>query len=244
MSVEALLGSGRRLQVIPAVDVLGDEAVRLTQGDYGRVSVRAGDPVELVRRFAALRPPFLHVVDLQAARAGGVRPGYVARLAEVAGPVRLQVAGGVRSPEDALALVEAGAARVVVGTAAFAGPGALAPYVDALASRLVVAVDVRGGRLAVSGWRRETALGLEEAIERCGAAGVARLACTAIERDGTLTGPDLELLARARALTDLPLLAAGGIRCAADLDALEELGLEGAILGRALLGTRSAEPGE
>ena len=222
-------------ELVPAVDVLGDEAVRLERGDFSRVTLRAGDPVALVRRFATSRPPRIHVVDLAATRAGGVRPWLVAALVAEAAPVPVQAAGGVRSPADALALVEAGADRVVVGTAAFAGRDALAPYVEALGARLVVAVDVRGETVAVSGWEGSTGLGVDEAVDRCVAAGVPRLLCTAIERDGTMAGPDLALLARVRERSGLPVLAAGGISSEADLDALAELGLEGAVVGRALL---------
>src|SRR3990170_972580 len=222
-------------ELIPAVDVLGDEAVRLEQGDFARVPPRAGDRAELVRRFAEARPPRIHVVDLAAARSGGVRPHLVAALAAAAAPVPLQAAGGVRSPADALALVAAGADRVVVGSAAFAGPDAVRAYVETLGERLVVAVDVRGGVVAATGWESSTGLGVDEAIESCVAAGVARLLCTAIERDGTMAGPNLELLALVRRRSGLPVVAAGGIRSDDDLAALAALGIEGAVVGRALL---------
>jgi phosphoribosylformimino-5-aminoimidazole carboxamide ribotide isomerase len=230
-----LTNKNTSFQLVPAVDVLGGEAVRLERGVFERVSVRAGDPVELARRLAGARPPWLHVVDLEGARSGGARPELVAELAAAVAPVPVQAAGGVRSPDDALALVEAGAARVVVGTAAFSASGSLAPYVEALGGRLVVGVDVYDGRVAVAGWERSSGLGVEEAVETCVEAGVARLLCTAIERDGTLTGPDLGLLARVRELSGLPVLAAGGIRSWEDLDALADIGLEGAVVGRALL---------
>ena len=222
-------------QVIPAVDLLGDEAVRLERGDFSRVIARAGDPLTLVRRFAERRPPFIHLVDLAASRDGGVRPELVGALVAAASPVFVQAAGGVRSPGDAEALVAAGAARVVVATAAFAGPEALQPYVDALGERLVVAVDVRDGVVASAGWESSTGLGVDEAVDRCVAAGVSRLLCTAIERDGTMSGPNLELLARVQERSGLPILAAGGIGSQAHLDALAALGLEGAVVGRALL---------
>jgi phosphoribosylformimino-5-aminoimidazole carboxamide ribotide isomerase len=222
-------------QLVPAVDVLGGEAVRLERGAFERVGVRAGDPVELARRLAWTRPPWLHIVDLEGARSGGVRPKLVAEISAAVAPVPVQAAGGVRSPDDALALVEAGAARVVVGTAAFSAPGALVRYVEALGGRLVVAVDVRDGRVAVAGWERSSGLGVDEAVESCVEAGVARLLCTAIDRDGTLGGPDLGLLARVLGLSGLPVLAAGGVRSRDDLDALAGIGLEGAVVGRALL---------
>lgn len=221
--------------VIPAVDLLGDEAVRLEQGDFGRVSHRAGDPAALVARFAAAQPAMIHLVDLEGARSGRIRPGLVARLVEAAEGVPVQAAGGIRSPEDARALLRAGAARVVVGTAAFGVPDALERYATALGDQLVVAVDARAGRVALAGWERATEVDVEQAAKRCRSAGVQRLLCTAIERDGTMAGPDLDLLEHVLAWSGLPVLAAGGIRSQADLVALAGLGLEGAVVGRALL---------
>jgi phosphoribosylformimino-5-aminoimidazole carboxamide ribotide isomerase len=207
--------------------------VRLERGDFDAVTREAGDPVELARRFARRRPPLLHVVVLHAARDGGVPIGLTRRLAAAVAPVPLQLGGGVRSPADAFALIGAGAARVIVGTAAFEqGPEA---YVDALGDRLVVAVDVRDGEVRVRGWEYGSGLSVDEAVDRCIAAGVARLLCTAIERDGTLAGPDLELMRRVAHRFGGPVLAAGGVRGKEDLGALAALGLEGAVVGRALL---------
>lgn len=221
--------------VVPAVDLLGAEAVRLRQGDFDRVTVRAGDPVALVSRLTESAPPLIHVVDLEGARSGRLRPRLIARLVEAAGAVPVQASGGIRSVEDALRLLDVGAVRVVVGTAAFASAGALVRFADALGERLVVAVDARRGRLTVAGWERSTGLDAAEAAAGCAAAGVRRLLCTAVERDGTMSGPDLELLSRIREASDLPVLAAGGVRGESDLDDLASLGLEGAVVGRALL---------
>ena len=226
---------GNSFQVIPAVDVVGEEAVRLRQGDFARVVARAGDPSGLVARYAAARPPLLHLVDLDGARSGAIRPGLVGRLAQEAAPTPLQASGGIRSLADAQALLDAGAARVVVGTAALAGRRALAELAAGLGEALVVAVDVRAGKVAAAGWERETAVTPEDFAASCAEAGVPRLLCTAIERDGTLAGPDLALLERVRARSGLPVLAAGGIRSDADLDDLAALGVEGAVVGRALL---------
>lgn len=222
-------------QVVPAVDLLGEEAVRLEQGDFARVAARAGDPAALVARFAASSPPLVHVVDLEGARSGRIRPALVARLVAAAGRVPVQASGGVRTTADAEALLAAGAARVVVGTAAFAASDALARFVAALGERLVVAVDVRAGEVATAGWLGSSGLDAPEAARRCAAAGVERLLCTAVERDGTMAGPDLALLDTVAAASRLPVLAAGGVRSADDLERLAALGLEGAIVGRALL---------
>ena len=226
------------LQVLPAVDVLGEETVRLEQGSYDRVTVRAGDPAERARAFAEAGASLLHVVDLDGARTGRIRRVLVARLVEAAAPAVLQVSGGARSPGDVEALLAAGAERVVVGTAAFAAPGALAEYAGAFGERVLVAVDVRDGRVAVEGWRRETGLTAEDAAARCAEAGVARLLCTAVERDGMLRGPDVGLLHRVVDASGLPVLAAGGIASEDDLRAVANAGCEGAVVGRALLDGR------
>jgi phosphoribosylformimino-5-aminoimidazole carboxamide ribotide isomerase len=230
-----MTSDNKRLHVIPAVDVLADEAVRLERGDFGRVAVREADPAAVVRRFVDAGARLVHLVDLDGARSGQMRPDVVRRLAEAALPAAIQASGGVRSPADAERLLTAGAGRVVVGTAAFAERGALERYAAALGDRLVIAIDVRDGVVALGGWKRTTSMTAEQAAERCAEAGVPRLLCTAIERDGMLAGPDLALLTRVRTSSGLPLLAAGGIRSTADLDAIEAAGCEGAILGRALL---------
>lgn len=226
---------GERFQVIPAVDVLGDAVVRLERGEFDRVVAREADPVAFVERLVDAGARLVHVVDLDGARSGRSRPDLVRRLAAAAAPAVIQASGGVRSPADAERLLEAGAARIVVGTAAFAEAGALEQYATAFEERLVVAVDVRGGWIAVRGWTGQANVTVEEAADRCAAAGVRRLLCTAVDRDGTLAGPDVELLASVRDRSGLPVLAAGGVGSEADLTAIEEAGCEGAVIGRALL---------
>ncbi|HEY2074571.1 MAG TPA: 1-(5-phosphoribosyl)-5-[(5-phosphoribosylamino)methylideneamino] imidazole-4-carboxamide isomerase, partial [Gaiellaceae bacterium] len=200
--------------VIPAVDVLDGRAVRLERGAFDAVR-EAGDPFELARRFVESGPPLLHVVVLDAARDGGVPLELARRLVEAVAPVPVQLGGGVRSADDARALVGVGIERVIVGTAAFEhGPE---PYVAALGDRLVVAVDVRDGEVRVRGWEQGSGIAVDEAVDRCRLAGVARLLCTAIDRDGTMGGPDLELMKRVVDRFDGPVLAAGGVRSRDDL---------------------------
>ncbi|HZQ03674.1 MAG TPA: HisA/HisF-related TIM barrel protein [Gaiellaceae bacterium] len=218
------------IEVIPAVDVLGTEAVRLRQGDYGDVIERPGDPVALARSFAAAGAGRIHLVDLDGARSGRVRPELVREVAAVVAPARVQASGGIRTAADADALLAAGADRVVVGTAAFPDPG---PWAAALGERLVVALDVRHGLVRTAGWT-EAALPLADALARCREAGVGRLLCTAIDRDGTLAGPDLALVETV-AQAGAAVLAAGGIRSPEDVAALARAGAEAAVVGRALL---------
>jgi len=220
--------------VIPAVDVLGGRAVRLEQGDYGRVSLDGGDPLELVAAAARQRPPFVHVVALDAARDGGAPLELARDVVAAAAPVPVQLGGGVRSVADAVALADAGVARVLVGSAAF-GPIPLADFVAALADRLVVAVDVADGSVRTAGWLADSGLSTAEALARCAAAGVTRVLCTAISRDGTLSGPDLDLIREARANFAGEILAAGGIRDMRDIEAACDAGADGAVVGRAWL---------
>jgi phosphoribosylformimino-5-aminoimidazole carboxamide ribotide isomerase len=218
------------IEVIPAVDVLGEGAVRLHQGAYDEVVARAGDPVELARAFAEAGARRIHLVDLDGARTGRVRPALVRQVAAAVAPGELQASGGIRSLDDAYVLLDAGAGRVVVGTAAFPDP---APWTE-LGDRLVVALDVRDGEVRTAGWTEASGLTVDEAARRCRDTGVSRILCTAIDRDGTLAGPDLELVRRVAAM-GLAVLAAGGIRSSDDIAALAGAGAEAAVVGRALL---------
>lgn len=215
--------------VIPAVDVLDGRAVRLVQGDYNRVDVDAGDPLELVRRAASFSPPFVHVVALGSARDGGAPVELAEAVVAAATPVPVQLGGGARTLEDVAALRDAGVARVMIGTAAF-GAIPLREFGD-----VVVAVDVAGGIVRTRGWRESSGLTTAAALARCADAGVSKVLCTAVERDGTRGGPDLELLREARGLFDGELLAAGGIRDAADVEDVLALGVDGVVVGRAWL---------
>ncbi|HEX4525799.1 MAG TPA: HisA/HisF-related TIM barrel protein [Gaiellaceae bacterium] len=213
------------IEVIPAVDVLGEEAVRLHQGDYADVVERADDPVALARRWAAAGAARIHLVDLDGARSGRMRPELVARVAAIGLPV--QASGGIRSLADARVLLDAGADRVVVGTAAWPDP---TPWFE-LGEALVLALDVRDGQVRAAGWTESAGISFAAALELVGGR---RVLVTAIDRDGTLAGPDLELVSVAAA-AGARVLAAGGVRSPADVGSLAAAGAEAAVVGRALL---------
>lgn len=219
-------------EVIPAIDVLEGRVVRLSQGRREAVTIEGGDPVELARRFAAEGATRLHLVDLDGAFSGKPTLSLVERVAS-AGGLPLQVGGGYRSVEALESAFAAGAARVMVGTAALS-PAFLERAAPRFREGLVVAIDVRNGKVAVDGWTRASALTAAELARRCAEAGVARLLVTAAARDGSLAGPDLDLLAQVLPCR-LPVVAAGGIASTADLVTLRDLGCEAAVAGSALL---------
>jgi phosphoribosylformimino-5-aminoimidazole carboxamide ribotide isomerase len=217
------------IEVIPAVDVLGEGAVRLERGNYDSVVERAGEPLALAQRWVAAGARRIHLVDLDGARTGRVRPALVRTIAALGVPV--QASGGIRSLADARALLDAGADRVVVGTAAWPDP---APWFE-LGEALVLALDVRDGEVRTAGWTVGTGLRFADALTL---AQGQRMLVTAIDRDGTLAGPDVELVRQAVEAGGR-VLAAGGIRSVEDVAALAAAGAEAAIVGRALL----VEPG-
>jgi phosphoribosylformimino-5-aminoimidazole carboxamide ribotide isomerase len=217
------------MQVIPALDLLGNDAVRLEQGDFDRVIFR--QPIEeFMTRIVATSPPLIHIVDLEGARDGALRSEVVQRCAAVADGIPLQVSGGIRSVDAARSALDAGAARVIVGTAAWEGNDALQLFARTFGERLLVALDVADGRIAVRGWAASSGLSVEDALSLCVEAGVARLHVTAIDRDGTMRGPDLALYRRACS-SGIAVVAAGGIRDDDDVEALAEIGCEAAVMG-------------
>jgi phosphoribosylformimino-5-aminoimidazole carboxamide ribotide isomerase len=224
----------RELEIIPAVDVLAGRAVRLERGQPEHVTAEGGDPAALAQRWADDGATRIHLVDLDGAIVGKSDPALVARVAEIGVPV--QVGGGLRTLNALEAALEAGADRVIVGTAALQ-PGFLPAAVERFGEALVVAVDARDGRVAVEGWQRTVSDTPVEVARRYAAAGVIRILVTSANRDGTLAGPDLGLLGDILGIGP-PVLAAGGIGKLDDLVALRGLGCEAAVVGSALLHSR------
>jgi phosphoribosylformimino-5-aminoimidazole carboxamide ribotide isomerase len=221
--------------VIPAIDVLEGRCVRLSEGRRERVTIEGGDPGEAAARFAAEGAAWLHVVDLDGAFSGRPTPGLVEQVASAGVPV--QVGGGLRDADAMQAALDAGAARVIVGTVALSiGTGSSLCHMD---EQLIVAIDAKDGRVVTDGWVKETEVPARELAERCADAGVRRLLVTSTRRDGSLAGPDIELLADVLE-AGLPVLAAGGIASLEDLATLRDLGCEGAVVGSALWSGRFA----
>lgn len=227
--------------VYPAIDVRDGRVVRLRQGDYAQETRYSTDPLALAKQYAQAGAQCLHLVDLDAARAGGysLRP-LVQRLREET-PLLVQTGGGVRDEADVEALLRSGASRVVVGSLAVREPGRVAGWIARFgAERLTLAFDTRrvGGawQLPVHGWTQASERTLEELLQEFAAAGLRHALCTDIERDGMLAGPNLALYALLRGLAPgLAIQASGGFRDAADVAGARAAGCAGAVLGRALL---------
>ena len=226
------------LEILPAIDLRGGRVVRLVRGDFDRETVYDGDPVAVAVRFTDGAATWLHVVDLDGARDPDRRQLDVvaAIIAGVGDRVRLEVAGGLREPAAVERVLAAGAARVVVGTAALADPTFAERLVAAHgASHIAVALDVRHGLAVGHGWARGArGVPAGEAMARLADAGVTIFEVTAIDRDGTLRGPDLALLGELAGSGQGDVIASAGISSAADLRAVRALGCSGAIVGRAL----------
>jgi phosphoribosylformimino-5-aminoimidazole carboxamide ribotide isomerase len=238
------------MDLYPAIDIREGSAVRLAQGDFDRQR-GYGDPVELATRFAAAGAPWLHVVDLDAARSGRPVNREIVLAIARAVPTNVQSGGGVRSREDAEALLGGGVARVVLGTAAVESPGLAREVAASFPGRVAVGLDYRAsaeGRpeLAIRGWEKGTGRAVADVLAELADAGLAAVVLTAIERDGMLSGPDLDGAAEALAATALPVIASGGVSSVHDLEALAAIEVpakdggadrrvSGAITGRALV---------
>jgi len=228
------------VDLYPAIDLLGGRVVQLRQGDYDRTTDYGGDPGAVAATFVEQGARWIHVVDLDAARTGRPRNrGAVEAIVRAAPGARVEVGGGVRDASDAEALLGAGVARVVLGTAAVADP----PLVGRLAARhaggVAVGLDARDGEVAVRGWTAGSGASVLDLVARFAGDGVGAFVVTDIGRDGTLSGPDIRGLVSVLAATDVPVVASGGVGSLDDLRALADLeaggrGLAGAIVGTAI----------
>jgi phosphoribosylformimino-5-aminoimidazole carboxamide ribotide isomerase len=223
--------------LFPAIDILDGKAVRLTRGSFDEQTTYDADPLEAALRWVKGGARALHVVDLDGARSGKpVNLEHVRRIAAQAG-VPLQVGGGLRTTDAIEDALEAGADRIVLGTAAYRDVDLLDEAVARLGSRLVVSIDARDGRVAADGWVEQTEIPIESVIERLSARGVRRFVYSSIERDGMLTGPDVDGIGRVAQAVRGTFVYSGGVSSLDDLRALaalRQVNLTGAIVGKAL----------
>jgi phosphoribosylformimino-5-aminoimidazole carboxamide ribotide isomerase len=223
--------------LLPAIDILDGKAVRLARGSFDEKTIYDADPLEAAQRWVKAGARALHVVDLDGARTGApVNLEHIRRIASEIG-VPVQAGGGLRTVEAVEQAVQVGATRVVLGTAAYRDVDLLDEAIARLGERLVVSVDARDGLLAAAGWLEQTEIPAESVIEQLVARGVRRFVYSSIERDGMLTGPDLDGARRASQVARGSLIYSGGVSTVEDLRALRALrqvNLAGVIVGKAL----------
>jgi 1-(5-phosphoribosyl)-5-[(5-phosphoribosylamino)methylideneamino] imidazole-4-carboxamide isomerase/N-(5'phosphoribosyl)anthranilate isomerase len=225
----------RPLVLLPAVDVAGGQAVRLVQGEAGS-ETGYGDPIAAARDWADQGASWIHLVDLDAAFGRGSNAVVIQAVIDRVEDVRVELSGGIRDDASLEAALATGAQRVNIGTAALEDPAWTERVIALYGDRIAVGLDVRGTTLAARGWTREGG-DLWEVLDRLEQAGCERYVVTDVAKDGTLAGPNLELLAEVLERTGKPVVASGGIASLEDLTRLRSLtdrGLEGAIVGKAL----------
>lgn len=224
------------LTLFPAVDVAGGKAVRLTRGEAGS-ETSYGDPVDAAQDWASQGAEWIHLVDLDAAFGRGNNRGVIKKvIRQVRGTVLVELSGGIRDDESLEAALETGVKRINLGTAALENPEWAAHVIAEYGEAIAVGLDVRGTTLAARGWTKEGG-DLWQVLDRLESAGCARYVVTDVTKDGTLQGPNIELLRDVAKRTDKPVIASGGVSSLDDIADLRELvryGVEGAIVGKAL----------
>jgi len=222
------------MNIFPAIDLIDGKAVRLVRGDYKQMTVYSDDPVAVAKKFAACGAKYLHVVDLEGARDGSV-PNIetVRRLIRESG-LLVEIGGGIRSMETVKTYIDAGAFRVIIGTAAVTDPAFLEEAIAAYGDKIAVGVDIRDGKVAIKGWTEVSALECFDFCAELQSKGVSCVICTDISKDGLLGGTNLALYSEMAKRFSINVTASGGVSSAKDVRTLAGMGLYGAILGKAL----------
>ncbi|MCU1581531.1 MAG: phosphoribosyl isomerase [Microbacteriaceae bacterium] len=223
------------LILLPAVDVAGGKAVRLTQGEAGS-ETNYGDPVDAAVDWVSQGAEWIHLVDLDAAFGRGNNHGVIKKVIQQTRGVNVELSGGIRDDETLEAALATGAKRINLGTAALENPEWAAHVISQYGEAIAVGLDVRGTTLSARGWTKDGG-DLFQVMDRLEDAGCARYVVTDVAKDGTLQGPNLDLLRSVAERTDKPIIASGGVSSLddiADLRALVPFGIEGAIVGKAL----------
>ncbi len=222
------------MEIIPAIDLRRGRCVRLYQGDYSQETVFSGDPVGVAQHWQSLGATRLHIVDLDGAAKGEMC--HAALVEEMAHSVEIpvQLGGGLRRLELVEQVLRFGVCRAILGTAAIEDVPLIEEACNRFGERVIVSIDAKGGYVATRGWRERTEVTAVELVERMADLGVKRFIYTDIARDGTLTEPNFDAVSDLVGKTTLPIIAAGGISSVAHIKRLSQLGVEGAIVGRAL----------
>lgn len=222
------------MELFPAIDLIDGCAVRLVKGDYAQKTVYSDDPAAVARSFHEAGAKYLHVVDLEGARDGGTPNLETIKKIVAASGLLVEVGGGIRSEEVIKRYLDAGVFRVILGTAAVQNPEFLAEMVEKYKEKIAVGVDIRDGMVAIKGWTEVSEKSCFEFCEWLEKLGVRTIICTDISRDGLLSGTNLELYKEMAERFSVNLVASGGVSTLEDVKKLSEMGIYGAILGKAL----------
>jgi phosphoribosylformimino-5-aminoimidazole carboxamide ribotide isomerase len=220
--------------ILPAIDILDGKAVRLFQGDYNTAEKVAGDPFEAAKSFEEAGAEHLHLVDLSGARSGSAEA--IKLISKIASSVKMktEVGGGIRSLETVRAYLEGGVDRVILGTAAINDKKMLTEAVSLYGDRIIVGIDARGGKVSVSGWTDDSDVDYIDMARECEQIGVKNIIFTDISRDGSLKGPNFDMLKSLSESVSCDITASGGIKSIEDIVKLREMNLYGAICGKSL----------
>ena len=219
--------------LLPAIDLFGGKAVRLYKGDYAQMTVYHDDPLAVARDFKRCGASWLHIVDLEGARDGGMPHLELAQRIAAETGLSVELGGGIRDMERVRRSLDSGVQRVVLGTAAVEKMSFVREAVESYGERIAVGADVRDGCIAVRGWREKSALSLEAFLEEMQGLGVKTVICTDISRDGAMRGTNRALYRSLSERFAMNMIASGGVSDLADVKALRDMGLYGAIVGKA-----------
>ena len=222
------------MEIIPAIDLKGGKCVRLYQGDYNQETVFSKDPVDVARHWQSLGARRLHIVDLDGAAKGRICHFSIISSIVAAVKIPVQAGGGIRTMKSIDKLIDAGVDRVILGTAAIENQGLIKESCKWFGNRIIAGVDARNGYVATRGWVKSSEVTAIELIKCMQSVGIGRFIYTDISRDGTLTEPNFEAVGELITAIDAKIIAAGGIASIVHLRKLAALGVEGAIVGRAL----------
>ncbi len=222
------------MRIYPAIDIIDGACVRLVQGDYSQKTKFADNPIDVAKKWQSMGGEFIHIVDLDGAKSGKM-PNFKL-ICDIASSVDvpIEVGGGIRNMEAVEKYLENGVARVIIGTSALSDPDFVKTAVQKYGDRIAVGIDAKDGLVAVNGWEevsRTTAIDLAKQMEKIG---VAYIIYTDIATDGMLNGPNLDAMAEMVASVDVNIIASGGVTSTEDIKELKKVGVEGAIIGKAL----------
>lgn len=221
------------MQIFPAIDLFGGQAVRLFQGDYNQMTVYDPQPLNTVKKFEEAGATHLHLVDLEGAKTGSTSnlPAIEAIASQT--KLRIEVGGGIRTLDTVKRYLDAGAGRVILGTVAVTDPDFVARAVAQYGDKVAVGADLKDGKVAIKGWLETSGDTGEAFLEKMQALGVSAAICTDIARDGAMRGTNRDLYRALTARFSLDIIASGGVSSLEDIEALRETGVAGAIIGKA-----------